>query len=465
MSDGQPAKPVLDPALRRALLVARAKREQRGACGDGRIELGELAPEEALALDGLLSPRKPLLPGGTLRIALSQFEAALRSCGEEPHAAYEHVAEAPLRDLPAERLAHQTLRTDFRAWLLSHEAIHSRPALTGWFDRALRQGRVRAQMQPLVEQALRVLAILPAQQPIQRAVLAATTLGDPHALDVDTPLHGLLLSMLASDAKLAADASPREVWWAWNVLVDPVSSNVAVLNLPLRGDTKLAAHIQGMRGTHVILTYGQLAAGALRWPFGVECFSCENPSVLIAAEHALGDTCPPLLCTAGRPSDAARLLFSIAHSAGAQIRHHGDFDQAGVQILRDLEDRYSAVPWRFDLESLSSALLTLSHTTSHPLARTLERAVEQLATPLTEELVIDDLVSDLRSHSRPRQDLPVSSEALRLVLATDDADARREAGELVHLLGARGMTEFRDLVPDAPSQGEPESPARGASDA
>jgi len=39
-------------------------------------------------------------------------------------------------------------------------------------------------------------------------------------------------------------------------------------------------------------------------------------------------------------------------------------------------------------------------------------------------------------------------EALRLVLTTDDANTRKDAEELVHLLGARGMTEFRDLVPD-----------------
>jgi hypothetical protein len=37
-------------------------------------------------------------------------------------------------------------------------------------------------------------------------------------------------------------------------------------------------------------------------------------------------------------------------------------------------------------------------------------------------------------------------DALRLVLATDDEETRRDAQELVHLLGARGMTEFRDLV-------------------
>jgi hypothetical protein len=39
-------------------------------------------------------------------------------------------------------------------------------------------------------------------------------------------------------------------------------------------------------------------------------------------------------------------------------------------------------------------------------------------------------------------------EALRLVLATGDAEARKDAEELVHLLGARGMREFRDLLSD-----------------
>jgi hypothetical protein len=46
--------------------------------------------------------------------------------------------------------------------------------------------------------------------------------------------------------------------------------------------------------------------------------------------------------------------------------------------------------------------------------------------------------------------------ALQLALASDDADARRDAEEVVHLLGARGMTaEFRDLVPGATAQNEP----------
>jgi hypothetical protein len=101
-----------------------------------------------------------------------------------------------------------------------------------------------------------------------------------------------------------------------------------------------------------------------------------------------------------------RVVFSAVHNAGAQIRHHGDFDQAGVQILRDLEDRYGAAPWRFDAESLAGALHTLGRTPPPPRAQALEHAVERLVGPLPEELVIDDLVADLRRHSRPQRGLP-----------------------------------------------------------
>jgi len=49
-------------------------------------------------------------------------------------------------------------------------------------------------------------------------------------------------------------------------------------------------------------------------------------------------------------------------------------------------------------------------------------------------------------------------EALTSVLASEDAETRRDAEELVHLLGARGMTEFRDLV-SVPTDSDPSSSA------
>jgi uncharacterized protein (TIGR02679 family) len=391
---------VADPALDRAVRAARDKREQRGAGGDGWLVVRDLTAEEALVLDGLLftSRRKPVLPGTTLRVALSQFEAALRSCGIDPWEEYERVGGRSLRDLPAERAAEQERRGKFRSWLLSHPTVIARPAVADWFAQALRQGRVHAGMRLMVERALRVLAALPGEEAIQRGVLAARILGgDPHTLDVGTPLHGLTISLLAAAAGLGDEASVREVWAAWNVLVDPVSSNAAALNLPLVGDGPAAVIARAVRGTHVVLTYGQLSTAELGWPPSVPCFSCENPSVLIAAEHRLGPACPPLVCTAGRPSDAVRRLFSIVHRAGGRVRHHGDFDEAGVQIFRDLEDCYAAVPWRFDVAALRQALGARAPAA---VPETLEDEVRRLSCGLAEEMVIDDLIADLRSAGR-----------------------------------------------------------------
>lgn len=370
----------LDPALTRALLAARDKREQRGAGRDGRIVVVDLTAEEALALDGLLDRRKPVLPGTDLRGALSAFEAALRACGADPLREYERAGGRPVRDLPAERASRLELREGFRSWLASHEVVKARPGIGAWLQDAAAQGRIHVELQPVVEQALRVVAALPAPATVQRTVLAARVLGgDPHALDVGTPLHTLTTSLLSACTGLDPDTPARAIWAAAGVLVDPISSNVAVLNLPLLGDGVAARLCRQLRGTHAILTFGQLAADELRWPPGAACFSCENPSVLIAAERSLGSACPPLVCTAGRPSDAVRLLFSAIHRAGGEIRHHGDTDDAGVQIFGDLHDRYGAVPWRFD--------------------------TTRRCDPVPEELVIDELLEDLHRAQSARTNL------------------------------------------------------------
>jgi uncharacterized protein (TIGR02679 family) len=393
----------LDAALHRALIAARDKREVRGATGDGTVALPALEPEEALALDGLLSfsRRKPILAGRPLRLPLSQLEAALRACEIDPRSAYEAVGGRPVRDLPAERAAAGATRAEFRTWLAEHEVARSRPPVSAWLEEAADQGSIRADTRALVERALRVVGALPVTEPVQRTVLAARLLdGDPHALDPGTSLHRLTVSLLAAAARLADDAPGREVWAAWNVLVDPISSYVVTLNLPLLGEGLVAQLARFMRGTHVVLTYGQLSAGELRWPTGVECFSCENPSVLIAAERALGRACPPMLCTGGRPSDAVRLLLSSLSAAGARVCHHGDFDEAGVQILRDLEARYRVVPWRFDVASLGAVLRRRGLPPPDRVPRTLEDAVGGLEDCVAEELLVDELVVDLTVAAR-----------------------------------------------------------------
>lgn len=354
-----------DPALLRALAAARAKREERGATGDGRVVVKALTPEEAFALDGLLAPRRALLAGTDLRVELSAFEAALRAARIDPAGAYEQLG-GPLRDRPAERAAARAQRSDFRSWLREHPVCAARARIATWLEAAADQGRLHPSSRPLVERALAIVAALPANPPRQRAVLAAELLdGDPHALDVGRPLHGLVVDLLTAEAELM-DPPQREVWRTFGVIVDPVSSTVACLNLHPLGDRPLARSLRLMHGNHVVLTFGHLTAEPLIWHDDVVVHSCENPSVLIAAEHDLGADCPPLICTAGFPSDAVRALLAGLHAAGARLRHHGDGDAAGEQILDDLRRRYGAERWGTP------------------------------APGIAEELVIDELLADLR---------------------------------------------------------------------
>ncbi len=389
-----------DPALRRALVAAREKREQRGATGDGLVVTHALEPEEALALDGLLSLPKPVLPGRPVRIPLSRFEAALRECGIDPRDAYEAVGDRPLRDRPAEQAAAGQTRTAFRSWLADHLVARQCPPMGAWLNEAARHGRIRADMRALVERALAIVAALPAVEPVQRAVLSAAMLdGDPHRLDVGTPVHQLTVSLLRAGAELDEAAPAREVWAAWNVLVDPISSTVATLNLPLPADGQLAQLLQLVRGSHLVLTHGQLAKAELGWPPGVHCFTCENPAVLVAAERMLGSRCPPLICTGGWPSDAVRILLKALHVSGARLHHHGDFDVARVQIFRDLETRYGALAWRFDVASFRAAPHGTGREVPDPDAATLEAVVDKVGLGVAEELVIDDLLGDLSAHA------------------------------------------------------------------
>ena len=393
-----------DPALARAVLAARDKRERRGGSGDATVIVARVDDEEALALDSLLSPRRPVLAGSTIRVALSQFEEALRSCGIDPRQEYERVGARPLRDLPAESTARRRRRQDFETWLSEHEVVRSHPGAAAWLEQATRQGRVHAGLEHVLQPALRIVGALPAPEPVQRTVLAARMLdGDPHGLDVGTPLHAMVIALLAAAGGRDESTPPRTIWADWNVVVDPISSTVAALNLPLMGASAAARVARTLSGTHVILTHGQLAADDVLWPAGIPCFSCENPSVLVAVERALGVSAPAVVCTKGYPSDAVRLVLAAVHRAGGSIRHHGDFDEAGVQIFRDLADRYDAAPWRFDVESMRAALGERGRHELPPEPQTLEDAVRGLTFPLPEELTIDALIADLVGESVPRR--------------------------------------------------------------
>ena len=175
-----------------------------------------------------------------------------------------------------------------------------------------RQGRVHAGMRPLVERALRIVGALPAAEPVQRTRARARTARRRPARSGRRNPSARTDGLAAGGGSGARSGHRRP-----SCLVGLERGRRPDLLQRRRAEPALRSARatprslpRAIRGTHLVLTYGQLSASVLRWPPGAPCFSCENPSVLIAAERALGEACPPLVCTGGRPSDAVRLLFS-----------------------------------------------------------------------------------------------------------------------------------------------------------
>lgn len=239
------------------------------------------------------------------------------------------------------------------------------------------------------------------EEPIDRAVLAAELFdGRSHALDGDTKLERLTRSLIAALTGVDAVARPRSIWDACGVELDTTSTVVLVLNLTPRGDEPLERALRAQSGRHVVLTLGQLRCGSACWPAS-DVFICENPSVLRAAERALGEGSPPLVCSSGWPTDAVRELLEQLRSAGATLRYHGDFDLAGVAIFRHLERDIGVQPWCFDVEAYRAALARCQ---GRDLPRVcsaqapcgdLEHALQTSGREIPEELLLEVLLGSL----------------------------------------------------------------------
>lgn len=403
---------MIPPGLERIIDRAALRRERRGPFGDAKVRLQALTEQEADALDGLPWPgrRRTFVSGDSPTIGLLRFEAALEAGGLRPEVLYARALGRPVRDLPGENRARRATREAFAAAKLADRRVRDRPVLQAWLERACTAGHIGPSDAETLDAALRVVERLtPArsadrfrdEELVDRAVLAAELFdGRPHALDGDTKLERLTRSLLVALTCLDGAARPRSVWDAAGVEVDATSTVVLTLNLAPRGEEPLERALRAQRGSHVVLTLGQLRRGVARWPPN-DVFVCENPSVLRAAERALGDGCPPLVCGSGWPTDAVRELLEQLRSAGATLRYHGDFDLAGVAIFRHLERDIGVQPWCFDVEAYRAALARCEPrnlppvTSAQAASGDLEHALQTSGREIPEELLVEDLLGSL----------------------------------------------------------------------
>ena len=416
------------------------KRVAEGRPLTGAVTLGAASPAQRRAVEALLG-RAPSR-GNSLTVRLEELEAILRTSGIHPdglRAAVEQLT-GPIPDNKTDAQAEaQAWR---RAYEPMDEAVSGNRFLEAWWARPHTRGAFKRlaggdpdTARTLAAQGAAVLATLPADG-VSLPVLAARITGDAHALDADRPVGRLVL---AATEQWAYSLSPnpetlivmprselrRAQWAELGVSLDELSSRVLVLGLPgdAAGPGSLGRLLAVARehGEPLALTLRQINQGAANSergsanpaepdPFGVgrsDVFVCENPAVLEAAAKRLGSACPPLLCTEGHLSAAARALLRALRERGARFRYHGDFDWGGVHIANSVFALIDAAPWRYTFRDYLDAVDHGHGTplnTGEPCDATwdphLRAAISTRAVRVEEEHVLPELLSGLDRYAR-----------------------------------------------------------------
>lgn len=395
-------------------LVARL---ERGHSLDGRLRLDRPTESQREALARLLGRRpSPSGPASTVRsisVGLEELARVLERAGIAPD--LRGLVEA-LRGRVIDRT--EAAAAERAGWEAAHRRLRSvatalDPRLGLWVDDLEAGGMLRRlakgidDAERLGREAVAVLEQLPAAG-MPLAQLAASTLGDSHALDAGAPPTTLVLralEVLTGLPRRDRSAEERRTLWARaGVLLDELAASALVLGLAPDGDGLLArtlrAHTEA--GEPCRLTLRQLVRHPPDWaPLSGTCIAvCENPTVVAAAADRLGTASPPLVCTEGHPSGAVQTLLGRLVDAGAFLRFHTDFDRGGLRIGNLLADRFGARPWRMgraDYEAAAGAR-------GVPLTSPPEKAMwdAELATCLSargvavhEEQLLEGLLADL----------------------------------------------------------------------
>jgi len=152
-----------------------------------------------------------------------------------------------------------------------------------------------------------------------------------------------------------------------NLLVDTISSSVAVFNLAdaITRSGQVDPLLQAAGTRVLLLPQRQLLEWSKVRATRSDIYGIENPqvfeeivdSLLYLDTHVI---LPTLVCTSGWPSVAALLLLDqlLAASPENRFYYSGDFDLKGLQIAAHLLARYptQCLPWRFDPETYTQAL-------------------------------------------------------------------------------------------------------------
>ncbi|HVB24577.1 MAG TPA: TIGR02679 family protein [Ktedonobacteraceae bacterium] len=394
--------------LSRLLEKLREKYVELGQVG-GQVVLEDSTTGERREIASFLG--KPPYRDANIRVRLVDVDKALQKSGfactlTEVLTAF--FPDAPLVTRPQQRTAKAMRQANFRMklfdiatalpdqsrgrlWLL--QGMHGQDWLFSRYKNAPLDEQERQLAQ--VHYIANVLNQLPGtDKPERLALFAQRTSGDPHALDPNRPAGRLLLLALNDGAKetdhhalsTSSDAlsslspvSPQDrahelqLYNEVGLLVDTISSNVAVFNLAAAffPDGSPDTLVQAACGRVLLLPLRQLLEWQRVLPATkaspgkaptTDIYVFENTQVFeeVIAGSGEHQNMPTLVCTAGWPSMAALKLLDLllVQSPQTSIHYSGDFDLKGLQIAASLLARYPGhcQPWHFDPDSYSVAL-------------------------------------------------------------------------------------------------------------
>lgn len=334
----------LNPVWRRL----RDRLERNGGQASGRLVVAVATREERHALGALLG--RPVVDD-RVRLDLMELERRLaeRTAYRSLAEAVEAITGGPLQDRRRERERRLTRR---QAPFELARSLADEPWVEPWLEGLRRSGALSraADGEALVRAAVTVLlAVLQCGETGSRVELAARLLGDAHALDEDTELHGVVLRGLAVAAGVdppTGVAARRALWELHGVTADLVSATCLTLGLRPAGTSPLECRMNAAAesGDPVHVTAWDLRRYSPSVSRRGPVLACENPRVLEAvAERFAGAV--PVVCTSGQPNTVVLAVLQWLGEGGASLRYHGDFDWPGIAIANRLVGQCGVQPW------------------------------------------------------------------------------------------------------------------------
>src|SRR2546423_1605683 len=411
--------------LSRLLEKLREKYIELGRVG-GQITLEDTTPGERREIASFLG--KAPYRETEIKVRLVDVDMALRQSGfacELPDLLNDFFPGKPLVTRPQQRAMRAIHEADFRAALASiaielpedsrgrHWLLQGQHGQDWLFSHYRNEPAEEQERQlNMVRYVVSALDQLPSSRSPERLALFAQRIsGDPHTFDPDRAEGRLFRHALIDLVSLSDGASPLErvpltdLFANAGLLVDTISSNVAVFNLAgaIYHNGILDPLPQAAGERVLLLPLRQLLEWQSAQPATADIYVFENPQVFEEVIAGLtrsnsGKTLPTLVCTSGWPSTAAIMLLdqllapqvsqqapqqgfdlpglqqapqqgdhkgrpyyaspAQVQEAAIQLYYSGDFDLAGLKIATYLVERYPGRChlWRFDPESYVKAL-------------------------------------------------------------------------------------------------------------